>query len=166
MRGRKRSTFGLAIAGLTVLGALAAGTSLAAKSPGGPSESELHAQVPIGTDAAGRPWNLGGFSALAPIGASGKEYWTLTDRGPNDDTDRSVSGTLVNCSNNPSPAGKVIFLPGFNPEIDKLGVRNGEVQVRERIPLHDGGHPASGKPNLGGDEAAYTRAADGTWTGS
>jgi Esterase-like activity of phytase len=152
-----------AIAGTAVLGAIGGGQSFAAKSSD-PEASFLDDQIPLGSDAAGRHWNLGGFSALAPIGASGKEYWSLTDRGPNDDTDRSVGGSLVNCTNNPSPAGKAVFLPAFNPEIDKLGVRNGGIHVQERIPLHDGAHGATGKPNLTGDEATYTRDANGSCT--
>lgn len=117
-------------------------------------ESTLRAQIPIGTDNAGRAWFLGGFSGLAPIGKSGKEYWTLTDRGPNDDADREhADDTGVYCANKPS--GKVIFLPQFNPQIVKLGVRKGEVDVQERIALHDGAHAVSGKPNLTFDENTY-----------
>ena len=51
----------------------------------------------------------------------------------------------------------MIFLPGFTPEIDKLGVRKGAMKVQERIPLHDGAHNASGKPNLTFDENTYPR---------
>jgi len=163
MRGR---VWPIAVAA-TALGVASAGL-WATSSAGAPSSSP-HAyklpatgpdSIPIGTDAAGRAWSLGGMSALDPIGASGKEFWAVTDRGPNDDSD-----VTRNC--NPiqnSPAGKVVFLPGFNPEIDKLGASQDRIKVQERIPLHDGAHAASGLPNLTFDEASYLRAANGTCT--
>lgn len=86
-----------------------------------PTASFLEDRIAIGGDTAGRDWYLGGFSALAPIGSSGKEYWTVTDRGPNDDADRAVAGAGLYCATKPS--GKVVFLPGFVPEITKLGVQ-------------------------------------------
>jgi len=49
----------------------------------------------------------------------------------------------------------VIFLSGYTPQIVKLGVRKGEITVQERIPLHDGAHTASGRPNLTFDENTY-----------
>lgn len=51
--------------------------------------------IPIGTDRNDNTWYLGGFSDLAPIGASGKEYWTLTDRGPNRDGTCSINGAVT-----------------------------------------------------------------------
>lgn len=126
-----------------------------------PEASILTDRIAVGTDTAGREWHLGGFSGLAPIGASGKEYWTLTDRGPNDDADRALAdGSGVYCASKPS--GKVIFLPGFTPEIVKLGVRKGAVKVQERIPLHDGTHEASGFPNLTIDESTYLQSDPAT----
>jgi hypothetical protein len=125
-----------------------------AKSPDGPTASILNDRIPVGTDNAGRSWYLGGFSGLATLGSSGKEYWTLTDRGPNDDSDRALADDSgVYCSTKPS--GKVIFLPGFNPEIDQIKAQKGEIQVQQRIPLHDGTHHASGLPNLTFDENTY-----------
>jgi hypothetical protein len=119
-----------------------------------PSASFLTDRIAVGTDNAGRDWYLGGFSALAFEGSSGKEFWTVTDRGPNDDSDRALSdGSGVYCTSKPS--GKVIFLAGFNPQLLKIGVRNGEVSIQERVLLHDGSHPATGLANLAGDEASW-----------
>jgi len=130
---------------------------------GSASTSFMQKKIPVGTDSAGRQWYLGGFSGLAAIGSSGKEFWTVTDRGANDDADRALAdGSGVYCASKQS--GKVIFLPGFTPEIDKIGVRKGEVGVQERIPLHDGAHPASGKPNLTFDENTYLQTDPATKT--
>ena len=146
---RTRGLLALAC-GVAALSPAAAGAAQGAW----PQASILTDRIAIGTDAAGRSWHLGGFSGLAPIGASGKEHWTLTDRGPNDDADRELADDSgVHCAAKPS--GKVIFLPSFTPEIVKLGVRKGEVKVQERIPLHDGSHEASGFPNLTIDESTY-----------
>jgi Esterase-like activity of phytase len=134
---------------------LAAGPAMAdGRKPDTPQASFLRAKVPVGTDSTGRSWFLGGFSALASIGDS--EYLTVTDRGPNDDADRELDDDSgVYCADKPS--GKVIFLPGFNPQIVRLEVRDGVVSVRQRIRLHDGRHPASGVPNLTFDENTYTQ---------
>jgi Esterase-like activity of phytase len=153
------ATGALGIAGAGMLAASSAGA------PGSsPQAHELPATGPgsiaIGTDAAGRTWSLGGISALDPIGASGKEFWGITDRGPNDDSDVTRSCNPIQGS----PAGKVVFLPSFNPEIDKLGASQDRIKVQERIPLHDGAHAASGLPNLTFDEASYLRAANGSCT--
>jgi hypothetical protein len=152
------------VAGATVVvGLLMGAPAGVAKKAEGPTASFLEKRLPIGTDNAGRSWALGGFSALAPLGASGKEYWSLTDRGPNDDSDRELDDDSgVYCSTKPS--GKVIFLPGFNPEIVKLGVGKGAIKVQERIPLHDGTHQASGLPNLTFDENTYLQTDPATKT--
>jgi len=157
---RKRGLVALAC-GIAALAPAAAGAAQSAW----PQASILGDRIAIGADSAGREWQLGGFSGLAPLGASGKEHWTLTDRGPNDDADRALAdGSGVHCAAKPS--GKVIFLPGFTPEIVKLGVRDGAVRVQERIPLHDGAREASGMPNLTVDESTYlqTDAAAKTCT--
>jgi hypothetical protein len=151
----------LALACSLVLAAAPSAT-MAAGAPA-PRASFLADHIPIGSDAAGRSWFLGGFSALATAGDSGKEYWTLTDRGPNDDSDReNADDSGVYCADKPS--GKVIFLPGFTPEIDKLEVRGGSFGVRKRIRLHDGKHLASGKPNLTFDENTYLQTDPATKT--
>jgi hypothetical protein len=56
----------------------------------------------------------------------------------------------------------VIFLPGFNPQLVKIGVRNGEVSVQDRVLLHDGSHPATGLANLPGDEASWLQTGPTT----
>jgi hypothetical protein len=161
------------VRGRTVLLAIAIAVALAwtiavpgsgqAASPSEPTASFLDDRIPVGTDNAGRNWYLGGFSGLAPLGSSGNEYWTLTDRGPNDDSDRALAdGSGVYCANKPS--GKVIFLPSFNPEIDQIKAHKGAIQVQERIPLHDGSHPASGLPNLTFDENTYLQTDPATRT--
>ena len=145
---------GLLALGCAVVAIVAAPSAAMAARTASAQASFLRDGIAIGADAAGREWFLGGFSALTALGASGREYWTVTDRGPNDDADRATgTGAGVYCTTKPS--GKVIFLPGFTPEIDKLGVRNGTVTVQERIPLHDATHPASGKPNLTFDENTH-----------
>lgn len=90
--------------------------------------------IPIGTDVNSKAWYLGGFSDLAALGSSGKEYWTLTDRGPNLD---GTCGTT---------AVKVYPVPGFAPEIVKLKVSDDALQVQERIPLRFGSNAATGLP--------------------
>lgn len=153
-----------------VVGAMAAsgaGASVATATkphtPPTPQASFLQPPIPLATDSAGRKWNLGGFSGLAPIGSSGKKYWTLTDRGPNDDADRALADSSgAYCSTKPS--GKVIFLPGFTPEIVKIGTRDGKIAVRKRIQIHDGSHKASGKPNLTFDENTFLQTDAATKT--
>ena len=68
-----------AVCGVALLGA---GAAIAAAITA-PAKAELAAdEIPIGS-GLGRDWFLGGFSDLYPEGASGKEFWTITDRGPN-----------------------------------------------------------------------------------
>jgi hypothetical protein len=101
-----------------------------------PSKAELAADaVPIGS-GLGREWFLGGFSDLYPEGASGKEYWTITDRGPN--LDGGVDGT-------PCDRGtKVYPVPTFSPEIVRIGLKDGTIKIKERIPLSFATGPAVG----------------------
>ena len=91
-------------------------------------------RIPIGS-GLGRAWHLGGFSDLFPEGSSGKEFWSLTDRGPN--LDEGVGNT---CTED----GKVYPLPGFTPEIVRLGVKDEELRVKDRTPLTFAGGPAVG----------------------
>jgi hypothetical protein len=142
---------------LLACAAIGVGTSVAVAGAGGsPQASFLEKKIPLGADSAGREWFLGGFSALAPLGSSGAKYWSVTDRGPNDDSNRELSdGSGVYCADKPS--GKVIFLPGFTPQIVKLVAHKGKLKVLKRIPLHDGSHLASGKANLSFDENTYTQ---------
>jgi hypothetical protein len=151
-----RTRFWVVVSAALCVAAVATSIGLAAKSEP-PSASFLTDRVGIGTDGAGRSWYLGGFSALTANGNSGKEYWTVTDRGPNDDSDRALSdGSAVYCATKPS--GKVIFLPGFNPQLLKIGVRNGEVSIQDRVLLHDGPNAATGLANLPGDEASWLQS--------
>ena len=152
--------------GLALAMAVAGGAASVAIGATGdkPSASFLGEQIPIGTDNAGRVWNLGGFSGLTPIGRSGLEFWAVTDRGPNDDGDRTVPGSSAGLYCTSKPSGKVIFLPEFTPQLVKLGVHEKDVVVQERILLHDGAHPATGLANIAGDENSFLQTDPSTKT--
>lgn len=131
----------LLVLGVGVLVVAGASVAVAAKiSP--PQEAALPAEgpgaIPIWTDANDKTWYLGGFSDLAALGSSGKEYWTLTDRGPN------LDGSCV--INSATTSVKAFPLPGFSPEIVKLEVSGAELHVQERIALHFGPDAATGLP--------------------
>lgn len=115
----------LAAAGLAVAAAIIA-----------PAKAELPADaISIGS-GLGRQWALGGFSDLYAEGASGKEFWTITDRGPN--LDGGIGGT-------PCAIGtKVYPLPAFAPEIVRIGVKGDGIHVKERVPLKFATGPAVG----------------------
>ena len=116
------------------IAAVVAATAVAAAIKA-PAKAELQADaIPIGS-GLGRAWHLGGFSDLFPEGSSGKEFWSLTDRGPN--LDEGVGNT---CTED----GKVYPLPGFTPEIVRLGVKDEELRVKDRTPLTFAGGPAVG----------------------
>lgn len=101
-----------------------------------PARAELPADAISIGPGLGREWGLGGFSDLYPEGSSGKNYWTITDRGPN--LDGGVGGT-------PCPVGtKVYPLPGFAPEIVRFRVKDEAIKVKERIPLRFPTGPAVG----------------------
>lgn len=119
---RTPRTLGGALLAAAVVASVALGAAITA-----PSKAELDADaVPIGA-GLGREWFLGGFSDLYPEGASGKEYWTITDRGPN--LDGGIDGT-------PCDRGtKVYPIATFAPEIVRIGVKDGTIKVKERIPL-------------------------------
>ncbi len=91
-------------------------------------------QTSIGS-GLGREWFLGGFSGLAPIGQSGDEYWTITDRGPN--LDEGQGNTCVD-------DGKIYPLPSFAPEIVRIGVAGSSITIKQRIPLRFSSGPAVG----------------------
>ena len=101
-----------------------------------PSRAELAPdEIAIGS-GMGRTWYLGGFSDLYPEGASGKEFWSVTDRGPN--FDGGVGGV-------PCAVGtKVYPLPSFAPEIVRIGLKDDEIVVKDRIPLGFPAGPAVG----------------------
>lgn len=130
MRRTSRALAGAALAA-AVVSAVAVAAAITA-----PHKAELAADaVPIG-EGLGREWFLGGFSDLYPKGASGKEYWTVTDRGPN--LDGGVDGT-------PCERGtKVYPVPTFAPEIVRIGVKDDALKVKERIPLSFATGPAVG----------------------
>lgn len=101
-----------------------------------PAKAELAPDaISIGS-GLGRTWHLGGFSDLYPEGSSGKEFWTITDRGPN--LDGGV-GTAP-CST----GTKVYPLPAFAPEIVRIGVKDDAIKIKERIPLRFSSGPAVG----------------------
>ena len=124
------------IAGTAVaMGVVATGIAVAAAVEP-PSRAELRPDaIPIGT-GLGRSWHLGGFSDLYPEGASGKEFWTVTDRGPN--YDGGVGG--IPCAT----GTKVYPVPGFTPEIVRIGLKDDEIKVKDRIPLRFGSGAAVG----------------------
>lgn len=100
-----------------------------------PKTATLSAEkISIG-EGLGRAWYLGGFSGLTPISQGGDEYWTITDRGPN--LDEGQGNTCV-------ADGKVYPLPGFAPEIVRVGVAGSELKVLQRIPLKFATGPAVG----------------------
>ncbi len=122
------------VAVVSGIAAVVAATAVAAAITA-PAKAELPADaIPIGS-GLGRAWHLGGFSDLYPEGSSGKEFWSLTDRGPN--LDEGVGNT---CTED----GKVYPLPGFTPEIVRLGVKDEELRVKDRTPLTFAGGPAVG----------------------
>ncbi len=110
-----------------------------------PAKAELAADaIPLGT-ALGQPWYLGGFSGLAPNGNSGKEYWTITDRGPNQDLPCAATGN-----------GLQFPLPAYAPEIVQIGVKGSELKVKARIPLRFASGAATGLPvRTGKNELGY-----------
>src|SRR5262245_22209872 len=120
-----------AVPAALLIGAIAAPIAFAAKAVL-PYASFVTEQIPIGTDLAGRDWFFGGMSALLAQGESGKEYWSVTDRGPNDDSDRTVPSSSAGLYCAAKPSGKVIFLPDFTPQLVKLKVDAGELEVKDR----------------------------------
>jgi Esterase-like activity of phytase len=129
--GRRARIVAVGIAAAAVVTGVAIGAAIDA-----PAKAELPADaISIGT-GLGRSWHLGGFSDLYPEGASGKEYWTLTDRGPNLDGGVGTAPCAVGT--------KVYPLPGFAPEILRIGVKDDEIKVKERIALRFASGPAVG----------------------
>ena len=91
----------IALAGVTLSSIVVGIAVAAAVDP--PSRAILAADaVPIGTGLE-RPWYLGGFSDLYPEGASGKEFWTITDRGPNFDGGAGNGTSCVSSSRGSDP---------------------------------------------------------------
>ncbi|MEV6210658.1 esterase-like activity of phytase family protein [Kitasatospora sp. NPDC051914] len=65
---------------------------------------------------------LGGFSDLFPADSSGREFWTVTDRGPNADA--------------PADTDKIFLKPDFTPQVLRIRLaRDGGIEVLRRIPL-------------------------------
>ena len=104
----------LIVIAVVAASALAAGSLAVAAASDPPARAVLPADgIEVGS-GLGRSWYLGGFSDLHPEGASGKEFWTLTDRGPN--LDAGVGGA-------PCQVGaKVYPLASFAPEIVRTSV--------------------------------------------
>jgi hypothetical protein len=124
------------IAGAAVL----AGAALAAAITA-PAKAELAADaIPIGT-GVGRSWHLGGFSDLYPKGNSGKEFTSITHRGPNFD---AGVGPAAACPQTTPIGTKVYPLAGFAPEILQLGMKDETLVVKERTALRFPNGPAVG----------------------
>ncbi|GJF32278.1 hypothetical protein KNE206_49780 [Kitasatospora sp. NE20-6] len=65
---------------------------------------------------------LGGFSDLVPADSSGREFWTVTDRGPN--ADAAVD------------TDKIFLKPDYTPQILRIRLgRDGGIEIVRRIPL-------------------------------
>ena len=141
MRNRRlrRAALGLAATACIVVPAVAIASG------GPPAGSATLAQKPrVGVDNDGRPWHLGGFSALYPLDSSGRSFVTVTDRGPNDD---------ITCN---GVAGKVIFVPAFAPRLVYFTVKDGKIQLDRVKPMRVGNQLASGIANLPTDENSFT----------
>ena len=123
------------VAAAVAVAAVITGTAVAAAITA-PDRAELPPDaISIGS-GLGREWHLGGFSDLFPEGASGKEFWTITDRGPN--LDGGVGGA-------PCATGtKVYAVPSFAPEIVRIGLKDDTIHVKQRIPLAFASGPAVG----------------------
>ena len=141
MRNRRlrRAALGLAAVACIVVPAVAIAS-------GGPptGSATLDKKLRVSVDNDGRPWYLGGFSALFPLDASGHSFVTVTDRGPNDD---------ITCN---GVAGKVIFVPAFTPRLIYFSVQNGKIAIDRVKPMRVGNELASGIANLPTDENSFT----------
>ncbi|HEX7290214.1 MAG TPA: esterase-like activity of phytase family protein [Conexibacter sp.] len=143
MRNRRTRRLGLALGATAAL--VPAGLAVA-HTLDVPGSATLQQQVAIGTDDAGREWQLGGFSGLFPLGDSDKSFVSLTDRGPNGD---------VTCG---GVDGKQIFLPAYAPRLIYFTAKDGEIVLDHVAPLHVGDLHASGLANLPGDESSFDSA--------
>ncbi len=120
MGRRTQSVAATVIAAGVVAGAAVAAAIVAPSRAFLPSD-----EITIGS-GLNREFGLGGFSDLKPDGSSGKEFWTITDRGPNYD---GLTGTLC------TTGSKVYPVPSFAPEIVRIGMKDEAIKVKERIPL-------------------------------
>jgi hypothetical protein len=138
------------VLGLVALVCVAVPATVAAFGGGGPApgSATLDKKVRVGVDGEGRPWYLGGFSALYPLDASGRSFVTVTDRGPNDD---------ITCN---GVAGKVIYVPAFSPRVISFSVKNGKIVLDRVRPMRVGNSPASGIANLPGDEHSFSSSCN------
>ncbi len=95
--------------------------------------------APIGS-YQGIPVREGGFSGLTVIpGTNGKEYWTVSDRGPNIDCG---SANPAAC---PMQYDKLYAFPNYGPKIHRIRVNGDSVQILQTIPIRrPGGTPATG----------------------
>jgi hypothetical protein len=109
-----------------------------------PGQATLDKKLRVGVDNEGRPWFLGGFSALFPLDSSGRSFVAVTDRGPNDD---------ITCN---GVAGKVIFVPAFTPRLIYFSVKNGKIVIDRVKPMRVGNELASGIANLPTDENSFS----------
>ena len=141
MRNRRLPRVALGL----VAAACIAVPAVAIASGGPPSGSAtLDKKQRVGVDNDGRPWYLGGFSALYPLDSAGRSFVTVTDRGPNDD---------ITCN---GVAGKVIFVPAFAPRLIYFTVKDGKIVLDRVKPMRVGNQLASGIANLPGDESSFT----------
>jgi hypothetical protein len=105
-----------------------------------------------GSLPASGPIRIGSlFSGLAHRAQDGAGvFWGITDRGPNDEA--TQAGAKV----------RLIHLPGYDPAILRLRVRDGALAIEEAIFLKTSeGAPIGGLPNLPGhDEQAWDAARD------
>lgn len=143
MRTKRPRRIGLALGAAAAL--VPAGLATAGTGPFNvPGSATLDKQVPVGVDAAGRGWKLGGFSGLYPLDDSGKHFVSLTDRGANGD---------ITCG---SVSGKEIFVPAFAPRLIYFSVEDGKIALDRVKPMRVGTQLASGLANLPTDESSFS----------
>src|SRR5512133_1146862 len=82
-----------------------------------PGQATLDKKLRVGVDNEGRPWFLGGFSALFPLDSSGRSFVAVTDRELN--VDISCNGV----------AGMVIFVPACSSRLIYFCVKNCKIVI-------------------------------------
>ncbi|MEO6549790.1 MAG: esterase-like activity of phytase family protein [Ferruginibacter sp.] len=101
--------------------------------------------APIGT-YQGINFREAGFSALYPIpNTNGKEYWTVSDRGPNID---GANANPIACR---PTYDKIFPFPGFAPKIHRIRINGDSIQILQTITMkRPSGATATGVLNPAG----------------
>ena len=108
---------------------------------------KIEGLTPIGKDASGKEWRLGGFSGLQYLGTENGNYLfaSLTDRGPNADEKEMPDGETH----------RPFLLPDYQPRLVffRVDPKAGRAFVTSELPLKNtNGTPITGRPNQPGDE--------------